>query len=128
MDINAQKILADVIVNSQKRTVAPYSTTAKVKSIDGDTIYVDIPGSNAATPVKASSVSVNVGDTIDLEVSHSDTHITGNRSDVAVTQSTAKQMSQALAATRLEVDNTLDLFNNTIKMVNNEINMQDNKI
>ena len=128
MDVKTQKMFTDIIVNANKRTVSPYSTTAKVNSVNGNTIYIEIPGSDRITPVKSSSVSVKKGDIVDLVVSHDDTHITGNRSDVAVSQTTVKQISQALAATRLEVDNTLDLFNNTIKMVNNEINMQDNKI
>ena len=84
MDIKTQKILADVIVNAKEKTVAPYSTTAEVKSIIYYTVYVKIPGSENATPVKASSVSVKVGYIVDLMVSHSDTHITGNRSDVAL--------------------------------------------
>lgn len=128
MDIRTQKILAESIIESQKNTVAPYTTTAKVKSISDDTIYVEIPGSETTTPVKTSSVSVKAGDVVDLVVSHNDTHITGNRSDISVSQTTAERMSKALEANRLEVDNKIDLFNNKIKMINNDIKMQDNKI
>ena len=90
MDIRTQKILAESIIESQKNTVAPYTTTAKIKSISDDTIYVEIPGSETTTPVKTSSVSVKAGDIVDLVVSHNDTHITGNRSDIAVSQTTAE--------------------------------------
>ena len=128
MDIKTQKMLADVVLNAQNKTVKPYTTTATVKSVNNGIVYVEIPGSDRDTPVKNSSVSVKKGDVVDLVVSHDDTHITGNRSDVAVPESTAQKMSQTLEATRLEMDNELDLFNNKIKMVNNSIEMQDNKI
>lgn len=128
MDIKTQKMLADVVLNTQNKAVKPYTTTATVKSVNNGIVYVEIPGSDRNTPVKNSSVSVKKGDVVDLVVSHSDTHITGNRSDVAVPVSTAQKMSQTLEATRLEMDNELDLFNNKIKMVNNNIEMQNNKI
>lgn len=128
MDIKTQKMLADVVLNAQNKTVKPYTTTATVKSVNNGIVYVEIPGSDRDTPVKNSSVSVKKGDVVDLVVSHDDTHITGNRSDVAVPESTAQKMSQTLEATRLEMDNELDLFNNKIKMVNNNIEMQNNTI
>lgn len=128
MDIKTQKMLADVVLNAQKKSVQPYTTTAKVKSVADDIVYVEIPGSDRITPVKSSSVAVKKGDIVDLAVSHSDTHITGNRSDVATPQSSTKELSQAIEATRLEMDNELDLTNNKIKMVNNDIEMMDNTI
>jgi hypothetical protein len=128
MDIKTQKMLADVIVNAKEKTVAPYSTTAEVKSIVDDTVYVKIPGSENATPVKASSVSVKVGDIVDLVISHSDTHITGNRSDVAVSSTTAESITQTMEASRLEMENELDIVGNKMKILNNNIDMQNNTI
>ena len=128
MDIKTQKMLADVVLNAQNKTVKPYTTTATVKSVNNGIVYVEIPGSDRDTPVKNSSVSVKKGDVVDLVVSHSDTHITGNRSDVAVPASTAHKMFQAFEATRLEMDNKLDLVGNDIEMINNNIVMQDNEI
>ena len=128
MDIKTQKMLADVVLNAQKKSVQPYTTIATVNSVNNGIIYVKIPGSDRVTPVKNSSVSVKKGDVVNLFVSHEDTHITGNRTDVSVSQSTAKDISQALEATRLDMDNKLDLVGNSIKMVNNEIDMQNNKI
>lgn len=128
MDIKTQKMLADVIVNAKEKTVAPYSTTAEVKSIVDDTVYVKIPGSENATPVKASSVSVKVGDIVDLVVSHADTHITGNRSDVAVSSTTAEGITKTMEASRLEMENELDIVGNKMKILNNNIDMQNNTI
>ena len=128
MDIKTQKMLADVVLNAKNKTVKPYTTTATVKSVNNGIVYVEIPGSDRDTPVKNSSVSVKKGDVVDLVVSHSDTHITGNRSDVAVPASTAHKMFQAFEATRLEMDNKLDLVGNDIEMINNNIVMQDNEI
>ena len=135
MDIKTQKMLADVVLNAKNKTVQPYTTTAIVKSVNDSTIYVEIPGSDRATPVKNSTVSVKKGDVVDLVVSHNDTHITGNRSDVATSQTETSQISntvtktaQAMEATRLEMDNKLDLVGNEIVALNNSVTMQGNKI
>ena len=135
MDIKTQKMLADVVLNAKSKTVQPYTTTAIVKSVNDNTIYVEIPGSDRATPVKNSTVSVKKGDVVDLVVSHNDTHITGNRSDVAASQTETSQISntvtkttQAMEATRLEMNNKLDLVGNDIVALNNSVTMQGNKI
>ena len=135
MDIKTQKMLADVVLNAKNKTVQPYTTTAIVKSVNDNTIYVEIPGSDRATPVKNSTVSVKKGDVVDLFVSHNDTHITGNRSDVAASQTetslisnTVTKTAQAMEATRLEMDNNLNLIGNEIVALNNSITMQGNKI
>ena len=135
MDIKTQKMLADVVLNAKNKTVQPYTTTAIVKSVNDSTIYVEIPGSDRATPVKNSTVSVKKGDVVDLVVSHNDTHITGNRSDVAASQTetslisnTVTKTAQAMEATRLEMDNNLNLIGNEIVALNNSITMQGNKI
>ena len=135
MDIKTQKMLADVVLNAKNKTVQPYTTTAIVKSVNDNTIYVEIPGSDRATPVKNSTVSVKKGDVVDLVVSHNDTHITGNRSDVAASQTetslisnTVTKTAQAMEATRLEMDNNLNLIGNEIVALNNNITMQGNKI
>ena len=128
MDIKTQKTLADIVLNANKKTVQPYTTTAMVKSITDDTIYVSIPGSDSVTPVKASSVSVNPGDVVDLVVSHNDTHITGNRSDVATSVSATEKVSKALEASRLEMDNQFDMVGNKITAINNTIDMQNSTI
>ena len=128
MDVKTQKMFTDIIVNANKRTVSPYSTTAKVNSVNGNIIYVEIPGSDRITPVKSSSVSVKKGDIVDLVVSHDDTHITGNRSDVAVSQTKVEQISQAFEAGQLNANNALNLFDNRIIMIGNDVNVQNTKI
>ena len=94
MDLNVEKMLTAAITDAQKSIVSPYITTATVTSISGDTIFVRIPGSDNPTPIKASSVAVSVGDIVDLSVSHSDTHITGNRTDKAATSTVASNISK----------------------------------
>lgn len=128
MDLKVQKMLAETVTNVSKNTVSPYNTTAKVTSITDDTVYVQIPGSENSTPVKARSVSVKVGDTVDLSVSHSDTHITGNRSDVAVSQTTADSIASDVEANKLLLDNEIVMTGNKIKAVNNNINLINNNM
>lgn len=128
MDLKIQKMLAETVANANRKTVSPYTTTAKVTSITGDTVYVKIPSSENSTPVKASSVSVKVGDVVDVSVSHSDTHITGNRSDVAVAKTTTDAIASDVAANRLLLDNEIDMTGNKIRAVNNNINLINNNI
>lgn len=128
MDMKTQKMLADVIVNAKKDEVKPYTTKATVRSVNGTTIYVDIPGSDNSTPVKASSVAVKAGDVVDIYVSHNDTHITGNRSDVAVSRSTTDKMSKDAEQSKLEMYNDLEIIGNKMRIMNNDITMQGNQI
>lgn len=128
MDLKVQKMLAETVTNVSKNTVSPYNTTAKVTSITDDTVYVQIPGSENSTPVKARSVSVKVGDVVDVSVSHSDTHITGNRSDVAVAKTITDAIASDVAANRLLLDNEIDMTGNKINAVNNNINLINNNI
>ena len=93
MDLKAQKTLAAAVFEAQK-TISPYTTTATVTSISGNTAYVKIAGSDISTPVEASTVTVKPGDIVDLSVSHADTHITGNRSDKSVTESSVQKSTE----------------------------------
>ena len=128
MDVVTQKILAEILAASKQRNVAPYSTTAKVKSISNDYVYVEIFGSDATTPVKTSNVSVKVGDVVDLIVSHEDTRITGNRSDVAASATEVENVSKAVEESAIALTNDLNIVNNEINAINNKINMQNSTI
>lgn len=65
---------------------------------------------------------------VDVSVSHSDTHITGNRSDVAVAKTTTDAIASDVAANRLLLDNEIDMTGNKIRAVNNNINLINNNI
>lgn len=134
MDIATQKLFAEVL-KDKRNTVAPYSTTAKVKNITEDTIYVVLSGSDITTPIKTTNVSVNVGDTVDVIVSHEDTRITGNRTDVAASSKSTEKMAQTFERSNIEMANKLDIvgneitaINNTIELLNNEITIKDSDI
>lgn len=128
MDVKTQKMLADVITDAQKNAVKPYTTTAKVKGVSNGVVYVEIPGSDRLTPVKNSSVAVKKGDTIDLVVSHEDTHITGNRSDVATSQSATTKLEKVVEANKLQMENKLNVVGNDIRLINNDINVMNSDI
>jgi len=97
MDLKTQKILVESIAKTQDSKIAPYTTTGVVTSVSDDIIYVRLQGSDNSTPIKKTSVSVKMGDTVDVSVSHSDTHITGNRSDVAMNATTTNDISKQYA-------------------------------
>lgn len=92
MKIYTEKILVNAIAGAQKKKTSSYTTTAEVTSVTEDSIFVRLQGSEKATPIKDSSVTVNVGDYVDVFVSHSDTHITGNRSDVALNSTSTRKI------------------------------------
>ena len=127
MDIATQKLFAEVL-KDKRNIVAPYSTTAKVKNITNDTIYVVLSGSNITTPIKTTNVSVEVGDTVDVIVSHEDTRITGNRTDVAASSKSTEKMAQAFERSSIEMANKLDIVGNEITAINNTIELLDNEI
>ena len=127
MDIATQKLFAEVL-KDKRNTVAPYSTTAKVKNITEDTIYIVLSGSDITTPIKTTNVSVDVGDTVDVIVSHEDTRITGNRTDVAASSKSTEKMAQAFERSSIEMANKLDIVGNGITAINNTIELLDNEI
>lgn len=128
MDLKTQKILASVIANPQKNKVSPYTTKGEVTSVTDDTIYVKIEGSDISTPVKSSSVLVKAGDIVDISVSHTDTHITGNRTDVAASSKEVERISSSYEASRLGLENNLEIFGNDIKMIGTILDIQNSKI
>ena len=121
MDINAQKVLVKAITDAQTKKVTPYTTTATVHNILGDTIYVKIQGSDILTPVKSSTVSVNKGDMVDLSVSHTDTHITGNRSDVATNKTVTNEIAGQYASEVLEIVAAKYISTENLYAINAEI-------
>lgn len=128
MNIKTQKMLADVILDTQKNAVKSYTTTAKVKGVSNGVVYVEIPGSDRVTPVKNTSVAVKKGDTVDLVVSHEDTHITGNRSDVATSQSATTKLEKVVEANKLQMKNKLNVVGNDIQLIDNNINIMNSDI
>ena len=121
MDINTQKVLVKAITDAQTKKVTPYTTTATVHNILGDTIYVKIQGSDILTPVKSSTVSVNKGDMVDLSVSHTDTHITGNRSDVATNKTVTNEIAGQYASEVLEIVAAKYISTENLYAINAEI-------
>lgn len=126
MNTQTQKVLASAITELSKNKVTPYTTTAEVINInDKGIIYVRIPGSENVTPVKTTTVKVKPGDIVNVAVSHTDTHITGNRSDAAITVGEVTQIMNVVSGSIMELDNTLNIHGNDIKMINSDIDIVD---
>lgn len=78
--MEAAKQMADSIRNANKNKPSPYDTTAKVKRVEGDTVWVEIPGGEDETPVQK-TVNAFVGDNVQVRVSGGRAWITGNVSN-----------------------------------------------
>lgn len=71
------KTVAQCIKGDTKKTKG-YDTAATVKRVDGNTVYVSIPGGVPETPVKK-TIDAKVGDTVQVHVGNGTAWLTGNR-------------------------------------------------
>ena len=74
---NVAKDLAQIISQSKNKKTGPYDTQAKVKRIEGNTVWVSIPGGIDETPIDK-TVNCSVGDNVQVRVSGGRAWITGN--------------------------------------------------
>lgn len=74
---NIAKDLAQIISQSNSKKTGPYDTPAKVKRIEGNTVWVSIPGGIDETPI-GKTVNCSVGDNVQVRVSGGRAWITGN--------------------------------------------------
>lgn len=124
MDLQTQKMFADILNGLTKNKVSPYETTATVTSVTDDIIYVDIPGCENPIPVKNSTVKVKAGDVVNVSISHGDTHITGNRTDVSASSSDVTENTKTIENNKRDTDNRINMIDNDINLINNKINIQ----
>lgn len=71
------KGLAKIIQESQEKKTSPYDTTAEVRRVSGDTVWVHIPGGVDETPVKMTA-SAKPGDIVQIRVSGGRAWMYGN--------------------------------------------------
>ena len=121
MDLQTQKMFADILKGLTKNKVSPYATTATVTSVTDDIIYVDIPGCENPIPVKNSTVKVKAGDVVNVSISHGDTHITGNRTDVSASSSDVTENTKTIENNKRDTDNRINMIDNDINLINNKI-------
>ena len=74
---NIAKNLAQIISQSNSKKTGPYDTPAKVKRIEGNTVWVSIPGGIDETPIEK-TVNCSVGDNVQIRVGGGRAWITGN--------------------------------------------------
>lgn len=71
--------LAKLISQSKKKKTGPYDTQATVKRVEGNTVWVSIPGGVDETPINK-TVNCSAGDKVQVRVSGGRAWITGNAS------------------------------------------------
>ena len=64
---NIAKDLAQIISQSNSKKTGPYDTPAEVKRIEGNTVWVSIPGGIDETPIEK-TVNCSVGDNVQIRV------------------------------------------------------------
>ena len=107
---NVAKDLAQIISQSKSKKTGPYDTPAKVKRIDGKTVWVSIPGGIDETPIDK-TVNCSVGDTVQVRVSGGRAWITGNATAPPTDDTTAnvaKTTAVYAQATALDAKSTAD--------------------
>lgn len=83
-------ILKDILaaINDSKPKTSAYDTTAEVVRVEGDTLWVHIPGGVDETPVKM-TINATAGDTVRVRVSGGQAWIMGNDSAPPTDDTTA---------------------------------------
>lgn len=101
---NVAKDLAQLISQSKSNKTGPYDTQATVKRVEGNTVWVSIPGGVDETPIDK-TVNCSAGDKVQVRVSGGRAWITGNASAPPTDDTTAiKARTTANEAQVLAVD------------------------
>lgn len=87
---NVAKDLAKLIAQSTEKKVGPYDTKAVVKRVEGNTVWVAIPGGVDETPISR-TIDCSKGDTVQVRVSGGTAWITGNVTDPPTSNKKAEQ-------------------------------------
>lgn len=73
------KQVVDISREADKKKTSPYDTVAKVRRVEGDTVYVHIPGGVDETPVEK-TINAHKGDSVHVRVSGGRAFLIGNSS------------------------------------------------
>ena len=87
---NVAKDLAQLISQSKSNKTGPYDTQATVKRVEGNTVWVSIPGGIDETPIDK-TVNCTAGDKVQVRVSGGRAWITGNASAPPTDDKTANE-------------------------------------
>ena len=84
------KMIAQALRTANRKKTSAYDTTAQVVRVDGDTVWVHIPGGVEETPVRR-TIDAEEGDTVQVRVSGGSAFLVGNRTAPPTDDTTAKE-------------------------------------
>ena len=97
---NVAKDLAQLISQSKSTKTGPYDTQAVVKRIEGNTVWVSIPGGIDETPIEK-TINCTAGDKVQVRVSGGRAWITGNASAPPTDDTTAIKADTTATAAQI---------------------------
>lgn len=101
---NVAKDFAQLISQSKSNKTGPYDTQATVKRVEGNTVWVSIPGGVDETPIDK-TVNCTAGDKVQVRVSGGRAWITGNASAPPTDDKTANEAkTKAVVAETTAID------------------------
>lgn len=101
---NVAKDFAQLISQSKSNKTGPYDTQATVKRVEGNTVWVSIPGGVDETPIDK-TVNCSAGDKVQVRVSGGKAWITGNASAPPTDDKTANEAkTKAVVAETTAID------------------------
>ena len=101
---NIAKDFAQIIKQSKDTKAGPYDTQAIVKRVEGNTVWVSIPGGVDETPIDK-TVNCSAGDKVQVRVSGGRAWITGNASAPPTDDKTANEAkTKAVVAEATAID------------------------
>lgn len=105
------KDFAEAVKATGGQTTKPYDTPATVIRVEGDIVWVHIPGGVDETPVQL-TIAAKPGDTVQLRVSGGSAWIVGNATAPPTDDTTARSAKEvAESAKRIAQDNVKRLIN-----------------
>ncbi len=106
---NTIKDLAQLIKDpATKSAPKPYDTTAMVKRIEGDTVWVSIPGGVDETPI-SKTINCSEGDTVQVRVSGGRAWIVGNASAPPTDDKAANQAQETANTAQTTADEAVTI-------------------
>ena len=105
---NVAKDFAQLISQSKNNKTGPYDTQATVKRVEGNTVWVSIPGGVDETPIDK-TVNCTAGDKVQVRVSGGRAWITGNASAPPTDDKTAVQAQMVAIEAKETADGVSDI-------------------
>lgn len=116
---NLAKTLQAAMSDRDKRKTSSYDGTAQVLSVDGDTLWVRIPGGEDRTPVQR-TIDASEGDNIVIRIANHKAYAVGNTTAPPSRELALQAYNNSITATQA-ISETNEFIDNNSRIVNSQL-------